>query len=223
MANLARSAVATAALTAALTLLVPVAANGISSLAGLAPASTASAEAASAIDAEVLDSHCSAALPQLAIGTAPAAAWDDGAVTGTTPADLVDFAARFNEIRVTHCLQPIPVGNFVYDSCLEARLRWMAEDPSEDPGSAWGHDGEAVRSDGLEITGCDGNLAGGADNTGATVAQKWWESPHHRASLYRPDESGSLDDVCIAFAMVHGGLPAEPVAFTRASARWTDC
>ncbi|MCU1569906.1 MAG: hypothetical protein JWR33_647 [Naasia sp.] len=221
MLNLARSAMAAAALTAALTLLVPVAADRIAFLAGVDD-SSASRQQASVIDAEVLDSHCSGLVPDASVAEAPASVWDDGNVRGTTSADLAGFAARFNEIRATHCLEPIPAANFVFDSCLQERLRWMAEDPSEDPGSAWGHDG-AVRSDGLPSTGCDGNLAGGAGNTGATVAQKWWESPHHRASLYRPAETVSLDDVCIAFAMVHGGLPDEPLAFTRASARWTDC
>ena len=53
--------------------------------------------------------------------------------------------------------------------------------------------------------GCDGNLAGGTGNSGATVAQKWWDSLPHRASLYRPTFSGSTSNICINFAMSHGG------------------
>jgi hypothetical protein len=103
---------------------------------------------------------------------------------------------------------------------MAARLFWMAEDPSEDPASAWGHMG-SVRSDGLPSTGCDGNLAGGSGNTGATVAQKWWDSLPHRASLYRP--GSAIGGVCILFAMTHGGVPNEQYDFTRAAARWVDC
>jgi hypothetical protein len=98
----------------------------------------------------------------------------------------------------------------------------MAEDPSTDPASAWGHMG-SVRSDGVPSVGCDGNLAGGSGNTGATVAQKWWNSSAHRASLYRPSVSGPVGGVCIYFAMSHGGIPNEPYSFTRAAARWGGC
>jgi hypothetical protein len=145
-----------------------------------------------------------------------------GGVAGTTSADVASFAAKFNSIRVSQCLQPIPMANFRYDSCMETRLFWVAEDPSTDPNSAWGHMG-SVRSDGVPSVGCDGNLAGGSGNTGATVAQKWWDSLSHRASLYRPSYAGSTANVCISFAMVHGGIPNEPYGFTRAAARWISC
>ena len=141
-------------------------------------------------------------------------------VGGTTSEDLDTFARAFNSIRIANCLPPIELKNFHYDSCMEARLFWMAEDPSEDPASAWGHMG-SVRSDGLPSTGCDGNLAGGSGNTGATVAQKWWDSLPHRASLYRP--GSAIGGVCIMFAMTHGGVPNEQYDFTRAAARWVDC
>ena len=141
-------------------------------------------------------------------------------VTGTTQDDLADFAAAFNTIRVENCLEPIPFDNFTWDSCMEHRLFWMAEDPSTDPLSAWGHLG-STRSDGVPSVGCDGNLAGGPDNTGSTVAYKWWVSDAHRASLYRPGTDS--DGACIAFAMTHGGVPNEAASFTRAAARWYDC
>ena len=141
-------------------------------------------------------------------------------VGGTTQDDLAVFAAAFNAIRVENCLEPIPFANFTWDSCMEHRLFWMAEDPSTDPLSAWGHLG-SKRSDGAPSVGCDGNLAGGPDNSGSTVAYKWWVSDAHRASLYRPgsDSTGA----CIAFAMTHGGIPNEAPSFTRAAARWYDC
>ena len=141
-----------------------------------------------------------------------------GGVAGTTSDDLASFAATYNSIRADNCLQP--VSYFVYDSCMEQRLFWMAEDPSEDPSSAWGHIG-SQRSDGVPSVGCDGNLAGGYGNSGSTVATKWWESPAHQASLYRPGDS--TGGVCIAFAMTHGGIPDEPYEFTRAAARWINC
>lgn len=141
-------------------------------------------------------------------------------VGGTTSGDLASFATAYNQIRVANCLQPIPFSNFRYDSCMEDRLFWMAEDPSTDPASAWGHMG-SVRSDGVPSYGCDGNLAGGNGNTGATVAQKWWNSTAHRNSLYRP--SSGIGGVCIYFAMTHGGVPNEPYSFTRAAARWGGC
>jgi hypothetical protein len=143
-------------------------------------------------------------------------------VLGTTTADLASFASTFNSIRVANCLDPVPMSNFRYDSCMEARLFWMAEDPSTDPMSAWGHIG-SVRSDGVPSVGCDGNLAGGSGNTGATVAQKWWNSSSHRKSLYRPSYTGGMGGVCIYFAMTHGGVPNEDASFTRAAARWGGC
>jgi len=145
-----------------------------------------------------------------------------GGVAGTTSDDLASFAAQYNSIRVANCLQPVPAANFRYDSCMEDRLFWMAEDPSTDPASAWGHRG-SVRSDGVPDRGCDGNLAGGYGNTGATVAQKWWDSTAHRASLYRPEVAGSTTGVCIYLAVTHGGVPDEPYSFTRAAARWGGC
>lgn len=143
-------------------------------------------------------------------------------VAGTTSSDLQSFAQTFNAIRVANCLPPVPFGNIRYDSCMEDRLFWMAEDPSEDPMSAWGHIG-SVRSDRLASVGCDGNLAGGSGNTGATVAQKWWDSSSHRTSLYKPTYTGSTSSVCILFSMTHGGVPNEPYSFTRAAARWVSC
>lgn len=162
-------------------------------------------------------------------GSTPGApgATSAGGVAGTTSADLASFAATFNAIRVANCLQPIAPSHIRYDSCMEQRLFWMAEDPSDDPASAWGHMG-SVRSDGVPSRGCDGNLAGGYGNSGATVAQKWWNSTAHRTSLYRPTYTGSVSGVCIYFAMTHGGLgstPAtnEPYSFTRAAAKWGGC
>lgn len=140
-------------------------------------------------------------------------------VPGTTSADIASFAHQYNAIRVANCLDPIPFANFYVDTCMEARLFWMAESPSPDPMDAWGHMG-SVRIDGVPSVGCDGNLAGGSGNTGATVAQKWWDSGSHRASLYRP--ASGIGGVCIAFAMTHGGID-EPYSFTRAAARWVSC
>jgi len=145
-----------------------------------------------------------------------------GMITGTTTSDIQSFSATMNAIRAQNCLDAIPSGNFRYDSCMEQRLFWMAEDPSTDPNSAWGHMG-SVRSDGVPSRGCDGNLAGGSGNSGATVASKWWNSLEHRLSLYRPSYSGSTAGVCIYFAMSHGGVPNEPSSFTRAAARWGGC
>ncbi len=145
-----------------------------------------------------------------------------GMITGTTTGDIQSFSATMNAIRAQNCLDSIPSGNFRYDSCMEQRLFWMAEDPSTDPNSAWGHMG-SVRSDGVPSRGCDGNLAGGSGNSGATVASKWWASLEHRLSLYRPSYSGSTSGVCIYFAMSHGGVPNEPSSFTRAAARWGSC
>ncbi|MBX9472639.1 hypothetical protein [Microcella sp.] len=143
-------------------------------------------------------------------------------VAGTTSADLQLFAVTYNAIRVANCLAPVPFANIRYDSCMEDRLFWMAEDPSPDPMSAWGHIG-SQRSDGLPSVGCDGNLAGGLSNDGAIVAQKWWDSTGHRTSLYKPTFAGSTARVCIMFAMTHGGVPDEPYSFTRSAARWVDC
>jgi uncharacterized protein YkwD len=145
-----------------------------------------------------------------------------GGVTGTSTTDLQSFAHKYNAIREANCLPSIPIANFRYDRCMEDRLFWVAEDPSLDPMSAWGHIG-SQRSDGVPSVGCDGNLAGGLDNSGPTVAQKWWDSSGHRASLYKPTVTGSTAGVCILFAMTHGGLPAEPTSFTRAAARWVTC
>jgi len=141
-------------------------------------------------------------------------------VAGTNSSDIQSFAAQYNSIRAANCLEQVSPSNFRYDSCMEQRLFWMAEDPSEDPMSAWGHVG-SQRSDGVPSVGCDGNLAGGSGNSGATVAQKWWDSSSHRASLYRPGSSTA--GVCIYFAMTHGGVPNEPASFTRAAARWGSC
>ena len=143
-------------------------------------------------------------------------------VAGTTSEDLQSFATAYNAIRVANCLAPVPFANIRYDSCMEDRLFWMAEDPSLDPMSAWGHIG-SKRSDGVPSVGCDGNLAGGVDNDGAIVAQKWWNSSGHRTSLYKPTFTGNVARVCILFAMTHGGVPDEPYSFTRSAARWVDC
>ncbi|MCS0499569.1 hypothetical protein [Protaetiibacter mangrovi] len=145
-----------------------------------------------------------------------------GGVAGTTTSDLQSFATRYNAIRVANCLEPVPMSNFRYDPCMEQRLFWIAEDPSPDVNSAWGHNG-TPRSDGAPAVGCDGNLAGGSGNTGTTVAQKWWDSAAHQKSLYRPTYTGSMGGVVICFAMVHGGLPNDGYAFTRAAARWGGC
>lgn len=163
---------------------------------------------------------CTPASPGLIPG-APSKVSPKG-VLGTTTADLASFAQAYNAKRVAACLKPIPPANFRYDACMEARLFWIAEDPSTDPTSAWGHIG-TVRSDGVPSVGCDGNLAGGMNNTGETVARKWWDSTGHRSSLYRPTYTGSTSSVCIFFAMTHGGVPNEPAAFTRAAARWGSC
>jgi hypothetical protein len=153
-----------------------------------------------------------------------------GGVSGN--ADLASFAAAYNAIRVANCLQPVPMSHFRYDNCMAQRLQWMANDPYPDPNNTWGHAG--VRSinpdangqyysDVVPSVGCDGNLAGGTGNTGATVAQKWWDSLSHRASLYRPTFTGNTANVCINFAMVHGGVPNDGYNFTRAAARWVGC
>lgn len=158
-------------------------------------------------------------------GNAPARTAGGGLIGGTTTADVAAFARQYNSIRVANCLQPVPAENIRYDSCMEDRLFWMAEDPSDDPLSAWGHTG-SVRSDGVASVGCDGNLAGGGGDTGSTVATKWWDSSAHRASLYKPTYGGATSGVCVYLAMTHGGLGAtvnEPTGFARAAARWGTC
>ena len=180
------------------------------------PAPSPSAPAPSAPPAPVCPAAISGSTPGAPSRTSPLG------VAGTTSADLQSFAQTFNAIRVANCLPPVPFGNIRYDSCMEDRLFWMAEDPSTDPMSAWGHIG-SVRSDGLASVGCDGNLAGGSGNTGSTVAQKWWDSSSHRASLYKPTYTSSTARVCILFSMTHGGVPNEPYSFTRAAARWVNC
>ena len=143
-------------------------------------------------------------------------------ILGTSTEDLQRFASRYNEIRIANCLTTVSTANFRRSACVEQRLVWIAEDPSDDPLSAWGHDG-TERSDGEPPVGCDANLAGGPGATGTIAAQKWWSSIPHRESLYRPEYGGPIDNVCIDFAMVHGGLPDEPASFTRAGAAWGDC
>ncbi|MBC7760564.1 MAG: hypothetical protein H7201_01940 [Candidatus Saccharibacteria bacterium] len=162
-------------------------------------------------------------------GSAPGGS--ESGVGGTTSADIQSFSAALNAIRAANCLQPIASGNFRYDSCMEQRLYWMAEDPSTNPGNTWGHTGVrslapdangVYYSNSVPAKGCDGNLAGGSGNSGATVAQKWWDSLSHRASLYRPSVT-STAGVCIYFAMTHGGVPGENPGFARAAARWGGC
>ncbi|MHA6667251.1 hypothetical protein ACX3O0_00120 [Homoserinimonas sp. A447] len=153
---------------------------------------------------------------------APGVSAGGGMITGTTSGDLASFASQYNAIRVANCLQPVPMSNIRYDSCLEARLIWMAEDPSTDPSSAWGHIGSS-RSDGVPSVGCDGNLAGGSGDSGASAASKWWNSTSHRNSLYKPSYAGATSGVCIYFAMTHGGVPNEAYSFSRAAARWGGC
>jgi hypothetical protein len=162
-------------------------------------------------------------------GSAPGGS--ESGIGGTSSSDIQSFSATMNAIRVANCLPPIASANFRYDSCMEQRLYWMAEDPSTNPGNTWGHTGVkslapdangVYYSDAVASKGCDGNLAGGSGNTGASVAQKWWDSLSHRASLYRPSV-GSTAGVCIYFAMTHGGVPGENPGFARAAARWGSC
>ncbi len=168
---------------------------------------------------------CPAAIGGSTAG-APGAS-DPSGIPGTTSGDIASFASEYNAIRVANCLTPIPFANIRYSDCLQQRLWWMADDPSTNPLSAWGHTGTAVRSDGVPIVGCDGDLAGGTGYTGASVADAWWASSDHRSSLYQPSFSGNLAGVCIAFAMSHGGVnvpgPNEPYSFTRAAAYWYTC
>ncbi len=162
-------------------------------------------------------------------GSAPGGS--ESGIGGTTSNDIQSFSATMNAIRVANCLPPIASSNFRYDPCMEQRLYWMAEDPSTNPGNTWGHTGVkslapaadgVYYSDAVASKGCDGNLAGGSGNSGASVAQKWWDSLPHRASLYRPSV-GSTAGVCIYFAMTHGGTPGENPGFARAAARWGSC
>lgn len=166
-------------------------------------------------------------------GSAPGAV-SPGGVHGTTSADIASFASNYNAIRVANCLRPVPLANFRYDSCMEKRLAWMAEDPHASPGNTWGHKGvHSIQpdengiyySEAVPSRGCDGNLAGGSGMSGANAAQRWWDSTAHRNSLYRPTNTGSTAGVCIYFAMTHGdgNLGAEPTSFTRAAARWAGC
>ena len=168
-----------------------------------------------------------------ATGSAPSAV-SSGGVQGTTSGDVASFASNYNAIRVANCLNPVPLGNFRYDSCMETRLFWMAQDPSTSPGNTWGHIGVkslqpdangVYYSDAVPSSGCDGNLAGGQGMTGAGAASRWWESTPHRNSLYRPTNTGSTAGVCIYFAMTHGdgSLGSENTSFTRAAARWGSC
>jgi uncharacterized protein YkwD len=173
-----------------------------------------------ALSAPVAPSGCSTAASGT-IGSAPSIT-SAGGVQGTTTADLTSFAQAYNAKRAANCLPQVPLANFRYDSCMEKRLFWMAEDPSTNPASAWGHIG-TQRSDGVPSVGCDGNLAGGMNNSGVTVAIKWWDSTSHRTALYKPTYKGSFANVCIYFAMTHGGVPNEPTAFARAASRWSGC
>ncbi|MBK4348833.1 hypothetical protein [Lacisediminihabitans changchengi] len=163
-------------------------------------------------------------------GGAPGGGDGQGA-TGTTSGDIQSFSSTYNAIRAANCLDPIPAGNFRYDACMEQRLYWMAEDPSANPGNTWGHAGVrsltpaadgSYYSDTTPSRGCDGNLAGGSGNSGATVAQKWWDSSAHRLALYKPSFTGGTGGVCIFFAMTHGGV-GDSGGFTRAAARWGSC
>jgi hypothetical protein len=148
-------------------------------------------------------------------------------IPGTTSGDLQSFADEYNAIRVANCLTPMPFANIRYSDCLQQRMFWMADDPSTDPNSAWGHTGTAHRSDGLPIVGCDGDIAGGDGVSAAGVAELWWQSIDHRDSLYQPSYKGSLANVCIYFAISHGGYnvpsPNEPYSFTRAASYWAAC
>ena len=198
-------------------------ASANAAIAGRAPA-PAPAQPLAAQPAPIGSPIVSSGCPTAISGTTPGAPGRTSqlGVGGTTSADLQSFAVGFNGVRVANCLPPVPFANIRYDSCMEDRLFWMAEDPSTDPMSAWGHVG-SVRSDGVPSVGCDGNLAGGTDNVGSVVAQKWWDSTSHRASLYKPTYTGGMGGVCIVFAMTHGGVPNEPLSFTRAAARWATC
>jgi hypothetical protein len=168
---------------------------------------------------------CPAAISGTTAGAPGAVSVDN--IPGTSSDDINSFATEYNAIRVANCLRPVPFANIRYSSCLEQRLFWMADDPSSDPYSAWGHTGAAKRSDGVPIVGCDGDLAGGSSYTGAMVAESWWDSTDHRASLYQASYTGNMATACIYFALTHGGYnnpgPNEPYSFTRAAAYWASC
>ena len=193
--------------------------------------SGSSSGGASAIDRRAAAAAAGVSCPSGGGGGGSAPGSGESGIGGTTSGDIQSFSSALNAIRIANCLQPIDSGNFRYDSCMEQRLYWMAEDPSTDPGNTWGHSGVrslapdangTYYSDSVPAKGCDGNLAGGSGNSGATVAQKWWDSLPHRASLYRPSVT-STAGVCIYFAMTHGGLPNENPGFARAAARWGGC
>jgi hypothetical protein len=153
--------------------------------------------------------------------TVPGTIAEDG-LQGTTNQDLANFALEYNANRIANCLPPIALANIRFDKCLSDRMFWIAEDPSTNPSSAWGHD--LPRSDGAKMRGCDGDIAGGLGDTGTTAADKWWQSTDHRASLYQPKwGNDSYSNVCIGFAIVHGGLPLGTDSMSRESARWEDC
>jgi hypothetical protein len=196
-------------------LVVPVAGTAFAS--GQAP----SAQVPPVATVRATATACPAPITGTVTGTAPSRT-SSGGIAGTSTADLAAFALAYNKVRVDNCLKPVPLTNFRYDACMETRLFWIAEDPAIDPSSAWGHIG-TTRSDGLPSVGCDGNLAGGMNNTATSVALKWWLSVPHRTALYRPASTGSMANVCIYYAVTHGGLPREPAAFARAAARWADC
>lgn len=166
-------------------------------------------------------------------GSAPGKTSSQG-VGGTTTADVASFAANYNAIRVANCLKPVPLSHFRYDSCMETRLFWLAQDPHYDPRNTWGHIGVhslqpdengVYYSEAVPSVGCDGNLAGGSGMSGAGAATRWWNSTAHRNSLYRPSYTGSTAGICVYFAMSHGGVGMESgvYSYTRAAARWTSC
>ena len=200
---------------------------GVSSTGGSTPVSNPAVPPVSSPAVPAASTSC----PSNGGGGGSAPGGSESGISGTSSADIQSFSAALNSIRAANCLQPIASQNFRYDSCMEQRLYWMAEDPSTNPGNTWGHSGVrslapaadgVYYSDAVPAKGCDGNLAGGSGNTGATVAQKWWDSLSHRASLYRPSVT-STAGVCIYFAMTHGGVPSEDPGFTRAAARWGGC
>lgn len=196
-----------------------------------APTASRGGAAASTADRRAAAAAGGSSCPAGVNGGGSAPGGSEAGIGGTTTGDIQSFAATYNSIRVANCLQPVASGNFRYDSCMEQRLYWMAEDPSTNPGNTWGHAGVrslapdangVLYSTAVPAKGCDGNLAGGSGNSGATVAQKWWDSLDHRLSLYRPSTS-STAGVCIFFAMTHGGIPGENPGYTRAAARWGGC
>lgn len=224
------------AVACAVTALIAVAVLAVSPLPAHRGADAAGGRASSGLASVVSDSCISGGPTAASDAAAPAsttivpstkpgatvATRADGAVLGTSAADLAEFATAFNRLRTEACADPLPLGSFRIDPCLEEHLFWIAEDPSTDPGSAWRGRG-AVRSDGVPEAGCAGSLAGGFGETATSVAEKWWASPAHRLVLFRPDGTSDASDACVDFAMVHGGVPDESHDFVRASARWRDC